>query len=123
MRYHKITTGFVIQVFDTEKNAYVSQHFVAGDTVDYERANGDRLNLKQLGDAGFGPYSEIEPYLQFDMVQPNTKRQDRRKDRSKDRRKAGQHRFADCGGHPRCVTCGRDEDDAFIGGETCSFGR
>jgi hypothetical protein len=38
------------------------------------------------------------------------------------RRKAGQHSFADCGGYPRCVTCGKDEDDAFVGGEECSFG-
>ncbi len=39
------------------------------------------------------------------------------------RRKAGQHRFAYCGGYPRCVTCGRDEDDAFVGGEECTFGK
>ena len=39
------------------------------------------------------------------------------------RRKAGQHSFADCGGNPRCVTCGCDEDDAFVGGEECTFGK
>lgn len=39
------------------------------------------------------------------------------------RRKAGQHSFADCGGYPRCVTCGRDEDDALVGGEECTFGK
>ena len=39
------------------------------------------------------------------------------------RRKAGEHRFADCGGAPRCVTCGCDEDDAFVGGQECSFGK
>ena len=37
-------------------------------------------------------------------------------------REPGQHRFADCGGSPRCVTCGCDEDDAFVGGEDCTFG-
>ena len=37
------------------------------------------------------------------------------------RRKTGEHSFADCGGNPRCVTCGCDEDDAFVGGEKCTF--
>ena len=41
----------------------------------------------------------------------------------RERRKAGQHRFADCGGNPRCVTCGCDEDDAFVGAEECTFGK
>ena len=36
-------------------------------------------------------------------------------------RKTGEHRFADCGGAPRCVTCGADEDDAFVGGAVCTF--
>ena len=38
------------------------------------------------------------------------------------RRKKGEHRFADCGGYPRCVTCGADEDDAFVAGLACSYG-
>jgi hypothetical protein len=38
------------------------------------------------------------------------------------RRQPGEHYFADCGGIPRCVTCGCDEDDAFVGGEECSYG-
>jgi hypothetical protein len=37
------------------------------------------------------------------------------------KRKSGEHEFAACGGHPRCVTCGADEDDAFVGGEPCSY--
>lgn len=36
-------------------------------------------------------------------------------------RKTGEHLFADCGGLPRCVTCGADEDDAYVGGEPCTF--
>lgn len=36
-------------------------------------------------------------------------------------RKTGEHRFVDCGGAPRCVTCGADEDDAYVGGEPCSY--
>ena len=70
MIYNKITTGFVIQQFDTEKNKYVSQYFIAGDQVDYEDSQGNSLDLNELGDKGFGPKSEVEPYLPFDMVQP-----------------------------------------------------
>lgn len=36
-------------------------------------------------------------------------------------RQTGQHLFAHCGGIPKCVTCGCDEDDAFVGGEECTF--
>lgn len=49
-----------------------------------------------------------------DKIKPKAKR---------NQRKAGEHRFADCGGNPRCVTCGCDEDDAFVGGQECSFGK
>jgi len=41
----------------------------------------------------------------------------------RERRKAGEHLWAECGGYPRCVTCGRDEDDALVGGEECTFGK
>lgn len=70
MIYNKITTGFVIQQFDTEKNAYISQEFIAGVQVDYENKTGEALDLEELGDQGFGPHSEVEPYLPFTMVQP-----------------------------------------------------
>ena len=53
----KITTGFVVQVFDDGTGQYVSQEFVAGE-VDYEPADGDEL------------MPEPEPYLPFEMVQP-----------------------------------------------------
>ena len=36
-------------------------------------------------------------------------------------RRDGEHLFADCGGYPRCVTCGCDEDAAFVEGEECSY--
>jgi hypothetical protein len=39
----------------------------------------------------------------------------------KNQRKTGEHLFVPCGGLPRCATCGCDEDDAFVGGEPCSF--
>lgn len=33
MKINKITTGFVIQTFDTELGKFVSQEFIAGDDV------------------------------------------------------------------------------------------
>ena len=36
-------------------------------------------------------------------------------------RESGQHHFVPCGGVPRCATCGCDEDDAFVGGEECTY--
>jgi hypothetical protein len=37
-------------------------------------------------------------------------------------RKRGEHRFSQpTNGIPRCVTCGCDEDDAFVGGQECSY--
>ena len=42
----------------------------------------------------------------------------------RERRKRGEHRFLCADGvFPRCVTCGCDEDDAFVGGQECSFGQ
>ena len=39
-------------------------------------------------------------------------------------RKTGEHHFSNpTSGIPRCITCGCDEDDAFVGGEECSFGQ
>jgi hypothetical protein len=40
------------------------------------------------------------------------------------RRENGEHRFSSpTNGIPRCITCGCDEDDAFVGGEECTFKR
>ncbi len=58
MIINKITTGFVIQQFDTEKNQFVSQNFTAGE-VEYENQNGEPVDAPNN-----------EPYLSFDMVQP-----------------------------------------------------
>ena len=66
MIIRKITTGFVIQTFDTDDWKYVSQMFVAGDTVDYENVRGDSVSPKLMTSIKTGE----EPYLPFDMVQP-----------------------------------------------------
>lgn len=53
----KITTGFVIQSFDTNTRKYTGQEFIAGDQVDYETETGV-------------PVESFSEYLAFDMVQP-----------------------------------------------------
>jgi hypothetical protein len=67
MKIKKITTGFVIQVFDTDTQKYESQEFIAGDQVDYEDGNGDCVDPVKLG---MGNENGEEPYLPFAMVQP-----------------------------------------------------
>ena len=59
MIINKITTGFVVQVFDTDKNKFVKQYFIAGDQVAIEDLYGNKVEDIKL------------PYLQFNMVQPN----------------------------------------------------
>lgn len=58
MIVHKITPGFVIQVFDSESNSFISQSFVASDQVDYEDDEGNPTDV------------EVREYMSFDMVQP-----------------------------------------------------
>ena len=69
MRINKITTGFVVQEFDIDKGKYVSQEFVAGNPVEYEDKSGNPVDssLMQSEDG-------TEPYLPFDMQQPQQER-------------------------------------------------
>lgn len=53
----KITTGFVVQEYDTDTGKFVSQDFVAGDQVDWEDEDGNAI-------------PEEDAYLSFEMVQP-----------------------------------------------------
>jgi hypothetical protein len=64
MLVNKVTTGFVIQVFDTELKRFVSQEFVAGDDCQYEDGEGVPVCSEALEVDG------KEAYLPFDMVQP-----------------------------------------------------
>lgn len=66
MIINKITTGFVIQRFDTDLQKFVSQEFIAGDQTDYETQDGSEINRVDFLDRLVGQ----EPYLNFDMVQP-----------------------------------------------------
>jgi hypothetical protein len=79
MLVNKITAGFVVQVFDTEKRRFVSQHFVAGDDCQYEDQDGDPVDRKALDVDG------KEAYLPFDMVQPKNVLDEAGKPDSEDR--------------------------------------
>ena len=71
MIINKITVGFVVQVFDTEKKQFISQNFTASDQVDYETQEGDALSPLETESFGIGPrMGSKEPYLPFNMVQP-----------------------------------------------------
>ena len=52
----KMTVGTVIQTFDDD-NKCIEQEFIAGDEVDYEDADGNRIDT----------WDEYQP---FEMVQP-----------------------------------------------------
>lgn len=63
----KITVGFVVQKFDTDRQDWVSQEFIAGDQYDYETEDGDPINVQNFVDRVI---SREEPYLLYDMIQP-----------------------------------------------------
>jgi len=72
MLINKITVGFVVQTFDTDKRKYIGQNFIAGDQVDYESTDGQTpIEDGFMESVNFGPDAEKEPYLPFDMVQPD----------------------------------------------------
>lgn len=64
MIINKITVGYVVQKFDTEKEKFIEQKFVAEDEVYYEDNVGN-FNL---------PDTEVDKvrkqYLLFEMQQP-----------------------------------------------------
>lgn len=71
MIINKITTGFVIQQFDTEKQKFVSQEFVAGDEVDWETEDGQPADMEAplVVDGQLQPI--LTTYLPFNMEQPD----------------------------------------------------
>lgn len=65
MIIQKITTGFVIQEFNTDTQKFVSQQFVAGDEVDYE-VEGSAINQvdfenKLVSHNGYLPFTMVQP--------------------------------------------------------------
>lgn len=63
----KVTVGFVVQQFDTDRQDWVCQDFMASDECEYETGDGDPINVEDFLDH---VASSREPYLQYDMVQP-----------------------------------------------------
>ena len=62
-KFKKVTVGFVIQEYQTEKDGShtpISQEFIAGDQVDYENEYGEPVEVDTTKEAHCG----------FDMVQP-----------------------------------------------------
>ena len=61
-KYHKITPGFVTQIFEKQGNKFVctKQEFTAGDPVDRESEQGEPADVDV----------REEQYQPFDMVQP-----------------------------------------------------
>ncbi len=66
MKINKITTGFVIQTYDTDLMKWTGQEFVAGGQTDYEDAGTGAI----LDPAAIWTESP-EPYLPFLMRQPD----------------------------------------------------
>ena len=64
MLINKLTTGFVVQVFDTDKRYFVSQNFVPGECA-YEDRRGKPVDPSLLVVDG------EEATLPFEMVQPD----------------------------------------------------
>ena len=49
MILHKITTGFVVQKFDSESGRCLSQEFVAGDQIEWEDQTGNTIENGKYG--------------------------------------------------------------------------
>lgn len=64
MIIQKITSGFVVQKYDTVSQRFISQEFVAGDECDYE-SDGETVDPSLLEVDG------REVYLPYEMVQPS----------------------------------------------------
>lgn len=72
MIIQKITTGFVVQKYDTETQRFVEQFFDAGDQCDYEDEDGNTVDSSLLEVDG------QEVYLPYEMVQPVSERNEPR---------------------------------------------
>lgn len=60
MILNKITTGFVVQKFDSESGRCLSQEFVAGDQIEWEDQTGDTVEDGQFGIDVEGLYYPLE---------------------------------------------------------------
>lgn len=70
MIINQITAGYVIQSFDTDKNQWVSQEFVAGDIVEFENDNGEHIDQTDFEERIMDTKNSAPS---FKMVQPYVK--------------------------------------------------
>jgi hypothetical protein len=68
MIVNKITSGYVIQQYDTEKKQFIYQEFVAANSCDYENLNGEAVDVEEVGMANS---DGSVPYFPYEMVQPS----------------------------------------------------
>lgn len=66
MKIKKIIVGFVIQTFDTDKQEFIHQEFIAGDEISYETEDGHGINEADFENRVIGK----TPYLPLEMSQP-----------------------------------------------------
>lgn len=67
----KITTGFVVQLYDNN-GIPTSQEFVAGDEVDWEAIDGELIDYdKAMSLFNLPDGQKTEFYLPFEMKQPH----------------------------------------------------
>ena len=106
MLVRKITTGFVVQTFDTGAGRFTAQEFIAGEQCDYENEQGEPvdselLTVKKRGKEKTGRKKTVkeEAYLPFEMKQPNEL------------------------GYPadECQRCGSDLKNGYCEDLTCPF--
>jgi len=64
MIINKITTGYVVQSFDTETRKFLGQDFIASNEVNYETENGEPADEELFEKDG------KEIYLPYNMEQP-----------------------------------------------------
>jgi len=71
MIIQKITNGFVVQRFDSEKRRFISQEFIAADGHEWENELGENIENDDEGrEAIYGKGGVDEPELALEMKQP-----------------------------------------------------
>ena len=68
-KYNKITSGFVIQTYQKQRNKFVctKQEFTAGDPVDRENEQGEPVDV-DVRDEQYEPFNMVQPGLDYYVV-------------------------------------------------------
>tara|TARA_B100000497_G_C7687487_1_gene416990 strand:+ start:1821 stop:2024 length:204 start_codon:yes stop_codon:yes gene_type:complete len=59
MKIRKITAGFVIQEYDTERHRWMQQEFIAGDEVEWMSETGE---VSDSVDSSYLPFLMVQPW-------------------------------------------------------------